>query len=676
MKKSHLIGVLLLCLFSFNAIAQTQFWSDTFEDAGAPSTGSRTPSVAEFSCNSPATIYFKRTDGTNMAAGGYTGFTGSKYWTAMDIDRGPGCGGQNTISANQSITWSGINITGKSGLSFKGRFGANTAGMFQGLFFNNAANNFVMDFILIEYRINSGAWTKAIGIYPNDATAAGGPFAVDTDGDQLGDGTILTSALTELSANITGTGTTLDIRVNLFVNNGQPASVAFDDFRLFETAACTAPVITGNPPNRSICVNGNTTFTSSATGATAYQWQVNTGSGFTDITNGGVYSNATTNTLTITGATAAMNGYSYRCTAINGTPTCFSNTNSGTLSISNMASSISKTDVLCYGTATGSATVSAPTGTIGSVTYSWAPSGGTSATATGLAMGTYTVTISDAICQITRTVTVNQPAAALSMAYGGSTTITRNTAFSYTFIASSGTPGYTYSTTGTRPNGLNLSSGGVLSGTPTVAGTFNFNVIATDANLCTKSIPVSITVENPLPVILTDFTAKPVSGGVEVSWATASETNSSHFELMHAAENGKFNIISRQEGLGNSSTGKRYSFLHRQPTNGNNYYQLLQLDKNGDSKDYGVKTVYFTSVAKDGVSLYPNPAAHTVTVTFAAKAYSQLQVTNMLGKVVRSQQIDTADTEQRISVEALPTGTYTIILTAKGKRSVHKLIKL
>ncbi|MCG2612629.1 hypothetical protein LZZ90_14055, partial [Flavobacterium sp. SM15] len=54
------------------------------------------------------------------------------------------------------------------------------------------------------------------------------------------------------------------------------------------------------------------------------------------------------------------------------------------------------------------------TGGTPAYTYSWAPSGGTAATATGLASGTYTCTITDAnSCQITRTITVNQPAAAL-----------------------------------------------------------------------------------------------------------------------------------------------------------------------------------------------------------------------------------------------------------------------
>ncbi|MEK3885513.1 beta strand repeat-containing protein, partial [Paenibacillus sp. PL2-23] len=72
------------------------------------------------------------------------------------------------------------------------------------------------------------------------------------------------------------------------------------------------PAITSHPSNSTIAVGENTTFTVTASYATSYQWQVNTGSGYTNITNGAPYSGATTSTLTITGATSAMNGYMYR----------------------------------------------------------------------------------------------------------------------------------------------------------------------------------------------------------------------------------------------------------------------------------------------------------------------------------------------------------------------------
>ena len=265
------------------------------------------------------------------------------------------------------------------------------------------------------------------------------------------------------------------------ITGGEFEYIAIDAFRW--SGACAAPVITGNPPNRSICVNGNTTFTGSATGATAYKWQVNTGSGFTDISNGGVYSNATTTTLTITGATAGMNGYTYRLVAMNGVASCFTNSNVATLTTSNITASTAKNDALCYG-GTGSAAVS-PSGGIGGYTYSWSPSGGTGSIATGLTAGTYTVTITDAIsCQITKTITINQPAAALSASV---TTVNNVTCpggsnGNMTVTPTGGTPGYTY----LWSNGATTATISGLS-----AGTYTCTI--RDANNCVTTASATVT---------------------------------------------------------------------------------------------------------------------------------------------------------------------------------------
>ena len=80
----------------------------------------------------------------------------------------------------------------------------------------------------------------------------------------------------------------------------------------------TAPAVTTQTSSVVICGNGNTTLNVTATGTNlTYQWQVNTGSGFSNITNTGVYSGATTSTLTITAATTTMNGYTYQCVVSN-----------------------------------------------------------------------------------------------------------------------------------------------------------------------------------------------------------------------------------------------------------------------------------------------------------------------------------------------------------------------
>jgi len=72
------------------------------------------------------------------------------------------------------------------------------------------------------------------------------------------------------------------------------------------------------PANQVICTDKVATFTvgvTAGTGPHTYQWQVSpTGVAgpFTNIANGGVYSGATTATLTITAPPVTMNGYAYR----------------------------------------------------------------------------------------------------------------------------------------------------------------------------------------------------------------------------------------------------------------------------------------------------------------------------------------------------------------------------
>lgn len=77
------------------------------------------------------------------------------------------------------------------------------------------------------------------------------------------------------------------------------------------------PVLTNNEKTTigdgsGICPGGNVKYNSSITGS-SYQWQVNTGSGYTNISNNATYSGATTSALQLTAASTTMYGYKYRC---------------------------------------------------------------------------------------------------------------------------------------------------------------------------------------------------------------------------------------------------------------------------------------------------------------------------------------------------------------------------
>ena len=69
--------------------------------------------------------------------------------------------------------------------------------------------------------------------------------------------------------------------------------------------------IGGNQANVSLC-GGSTIAVPSNVNGTTYQWQVNTGAGFTNISNGGVYSGVTTKSLTLTNVPSSYYGYQYR----------------------------------------------------------------------------------------------------------------------------------------------------------------------------------------------------------------------------------------------------------------------------------------------------------------------------------------------------------------------------
>ena len=77
-----------------------------------------------------------------------------------------------------------------------------------------------------------------------------------------------------------------------------------------------APSAVAAVANKSVCVAGNTSFISSVTGGSnnVKTWQVSTDGGttYTNLTNGGIYAGVNSDTLRLTGVTAAMNGYKYR----------------------------------------------------------------------------------------------------------------------------------------------------------------------------------------------------------------------------------------------------------------------------------------------------------------------------------------------------------------------------
>jgi|GEM_PF-6702219 Putative Ig domain. len=91
--------------------------------------------------------------------------------------------------------------------------------------------------------------------------------------------------------------------------------------------------------------------------------------------------------------------------------------------------------------------------------------------------------------------TITSTDAACSVGNEGGTCAFNGIAYSNQYTTTGGTAPFTFTVSaGALPTGLTLSAAGLLSGTPTVNGNYNFTVKATDANSleCTKDVSMDI----------------------------------------------------------------------------------------------------------------------------------------------------------------------------------------
>jgi len=225
----HKLLSLTLLFFTNLGFTQTQFWNDNFEDVGSPSSGARTPSIT---FNASNERYFDRVTTAQINwTTVVSGISGSKFWGGADIDN---ISGQNTQSPHENVTWSSINISGKTGLSFSGLFAIGNISSF-----DHFPGGSPIDYMMVEYRIDGGPWTSVVRFFPNIANSGSGSLALETTGDSLaqGEGAALSGAFTQFSNTIVGTGTLLDLRLKCQANGTSFEEVGADNFRLFYSTA-------------------------------------------------------------------------------------------------------------------------------------------------------------------------------------------------------------------------------------------------------------------------------------------------------------------------------------------------------------------------------------------------------------------------------------------------------
>ncbi len=161
----------------------------------------------------------------------------------------------------------------------------------------------------------------------------------------------------------------------------------------------------------------------------------------------------------------------------------------------------------------------------------------------------------------------------------------------------------------------------------------------------------------PLPVTLTNFIGTKNGKTNLLTWVTEQETNSSQFLIERSSDANNYKQIGSIAAAGNSSNPLDYTFTDALPSEGINYYRLKLLDKDGIFS-YS-KTVILSST-QTSIGIFPNPVTDVVNIYLNNTALLQSKV-NMYdenGKLVQS--ILLTDNQQKINVQKLSKGMYTL----------------
>jgi len=201
-KQLIICSITVLLFLISNQINAQVFYTEDFETDG---NGSRYfPEVEAIDASND---YFSRTDGSTISANSgndYNGQSGNFYWAGEDHDDS-GVAGIGNSELELEIR--DISIVGKTDLSFSALFGGKADMVYESIDDPNP------DYVIVEYRIDNGAWLTGISFQSTSTDTFGGFLSVDTDGDNRGDGFVLNINMESLSFSIPETGSEIDLRV-------------------------------------------------------------------------------------------------------------------------------------------------------------------------------------------------------------------------------------------------------------------------------------------------------------------------------------------------------------------------------------------------------------------------------------------------------------------------------
>ncbi len=198
-------------------------------------------------------------------------------------------------------------------------------------------------------------------------------------------------------------------------------------------------------------------------------------------------------------------------------------------------------------------------------------------------------------------------------------------------------------------------------------------------------VDAGLTYATVVPVEWLSFTGEHRGNHNQLDWSTATEFNSSHFEVLRRHESETdFRLIGKVVSEGTTTEITNYEMQdYDVAQSGIYYYRLKQVDYDGG---YDYSETIAIRVAGDAsantVSIYPNPAIDDVNVDMSISQLSEVKISiwDANGKVVRDNvfmaQLEAGEHTRTIDISGLSAGVYQLKLKIGRETINQKLIVL
>lgn len=189
------------------------------------------------------------------------------------------------------------------------------------------------------------------------------------------------------------------------------------------------------------------------------------------------------------------------------------------------------------------------------------------------------------------------------------------------------------------------------------------------------SAVASFNMDVALPVTWLFVKGDLINGQSKISWATATEENTSHFVLEHSRNGAQFQDVSTVAAAGNSGSVRTYHAIHGNLEPGMHYYRIKQVDIDGKFSYSKVISLLNNDRLREA-TIAPNPVGDLLHLIEPVNVYiNRLEIYDLNGRMIQVKSVENETKLISMPTSSLTPGQYFLKVYYRDAVKTFKILK-